>query len=105
MGKPKLMSFFSGAFGLDIGLEEAGFDVIWANEIEKDFANTIRINRPNVRVARGDMTEIDPKKIMKDLGLKVSEIDLFAGGPPCQSFSTAGRRLSINEALSYLVHH
>src|SRR5690349_21141401 len=96
MSQPKLMSFFSGAFGLDIGLEEAGFDVIWANELEKDFANTIRLNRPKVKVSQGDMTALDPLVVMKELGLKVGEVDLFAGGPPCQSFSTAGRRLSIN---------
>lgn len=99
------MSFFSGAFGLDIGLEEAGFDVIWANELEKDFANTIRLNRPNVTVSQGDMTALDPRQVMKELGLKVGDIDLFAGGPPCQSFSTAGRRLSINDARGNLMLH
>lgn len=105
MSNPKLMSFFSGAFGLDIGLEEAGFDVIWANELEKDFANTIMLNRPKVKVSQGDITELDPKKVMKELGLKVGEIELFAGGPPCQSFSTAGRRLSINDARGNLMLH
>lgn len=103
MSKPKLMSFFSGAFGLDIGLEEAGFDVIWANEIEKDFANTIKLNRPYVNVCQADMTELDPLKIMRELGLKVGELDLMAGGPPCQSFSTAGRRLSINDPRGNLM--
>ena len=103
MGKPKLMSFFSGAFGLDIGLEEAGFDVIWANEIEKDFVNTIKLNRPHVNVCQADMTELDPHKIMGELGLRVGELDLMAGGPPCQSFSTAGRRLSINDPRGNLM--
>lgn len=105
MSNPKLMSFFSGAFGLDIGLEKAGFDVIWANELEKDFANTIRLNRPGTKVSQGDMTDLDPEEVMKELELKVGEIDLFAGGPPCQSFSTAGRRLSINDARGNLMLH
>lgn len=99
------MSFFSGAFGLDIGLEQAGFDVIWANEIEKDFVNTIKANRPGVNVCQGDMTTLDPKAIMKELNLKPGELDLMAGGPPCQSFSTAGRRLSINDARGNLMLH
>lgn len=105
MSDPKVMSFFSGAFGLDIGLEEAGFDVIWANELERNFVNTIRLNRPKLKVSQGDMTKLDPKKVMKELGLKVGEIDLFAGGPPCQSFSTAGRRSSINDARGNLILH
>lgn len=101
--KPRMMSFFSGAFGLDIGLEKAGFDVIWANEIEKDFVNTIRFNRPNINVSRGDMTEIDPYKVMTQLQIKQGELDLMAGGPPCQSFSTAGRRLSIQDPRGNLM--
>lgn len=103
MNRPKLMSFFAGAFGLDIGLEEAGFDTIWANEIEKDFADTIKLNRPKINVSQADITSLDPKQIMKGLGLKRGEIDLFAGGPPCQSFSTAGKRLSVNDARGNLM--
>ena len=100
-----MMSFFSGAFGLDIGLEESGFDVIWANELEKDFVKTIELNRPKINVSQGDMTALNPRDVMKELGLKVGEIDLMAGGPPCQSFSTAGRRLSINDARGNLMLH
>jgi len=99
------MSFFSGAFGLDIGLEEAGFDTIWANEIEKDFANTIKLNRPKINVSQADMTTLDPMQIMKELKVKKGEIDLFAGGPPCQSFSTAGKRLSVGDARGNLMLH
>lgn len=103
--KPRLMSFFSGAFGLDLGLEQAGFETIWANEIDKDFASTIRVNRPSVKISQGDMTDIDPFEVMKELGLIPGEIELFAGGPPCQSFSTAGRRLSINDPRGNLMLH
>lgn len=99
------MSFFSGAFGLDLGLERAGFEVVWANELEKDFVNTIRLNRPKVHAIPGDMTAIDPYDVMARLKLKVGELDLMAGGPPCQSFSTAGRRLSINDARGNLMLH
>jgi len=99
------MSFFSGAFGLDLGLEEAGFEVIWANEIEKDFVDTIRRNRPNVNVCEADLTKLDPYEVMNDLRLQAGELALMAGGPPCQSFSTAGRRLSMGDARGNLMLH
>ena len=46
MNKPKAISLFSGAGGLDCGFEEAGFDIVWANEFDHDAAETWRANRP-----------------------------------------------------------
>lgn len=90
--KPKLLSFFSGAMGLDIGLEKSGFETILACEIDKYCRQTILKNKPNI-VLLEDIRNYSDKDIRKASGLRDNEdIDLIVGGPPCQAFSTAGKR-------------
>lgn len=91
-GKPIALSFFSGAMGMDIGLEKAGFRTIFASEINNACRKTISKNSPDIALV-GDIRDYTPLQIKEIAGLKGSDkIDLIVGGPPCQAFSTAGKR-------------
>lgn len=142
MKKPNLVSLFAGCGGLDLGLEQAGFETVFANEIESYACESLRANRvlrslkpdqfegwfhsqivsqrcykgvKSVELARlrrrlfsayrEDQTYLDHAKIVErdiralpaldvldTINAKPGEIDLLAGGPPCQPFSRAGKR-------------
>ena len=85
----KIVSFFSGAGGLDKGFEEAGFDVIWANEYDKVIWETYEKNFPSTKLDRRSIVNIDAKE--------VPDCDGIIGGPPCQSWSEAGALRGIED--------
>ncbi|WP_205703995.1 DNA cytosine methyltransferase [Candidatus Chloroploca sp. Khr17] len=90
--RPVALSFFSGAMGLDLGLERAGFEIKLACEVDKYCRETISRNKPDIPLI-GDITDYSAEQILHYAGLTRSDdIDLIVGGPPCQAFSTAGRR-------------
>lgn len=108
--KLKVVSLFSGAMGLDLGLERTGrFRLLAAIERDRASCDTIRENKrlghlpTRLKVIEADIATLDPKQLMKDLGLKPGELDLLIGGPPCQSFSTAGRRGTVQDARGTLI--
>lgn len=96
---PKItaLSFFSGAMGLDIGLEMAGIEVLLASEIDPVIRKTILLNKRKIGLI-GDVNRYNAKEIRKYANISASkEIDLVIGGPPCQAFSTAGKREGFND--------
>ncbi len=90
-----VISFFSGAMGLDIGLEKAGLNVRIGQDFEPTCIETMKAN--GYKVLGGDIREIEPQQMLDLAGLNVGEPFLVCGGPPCQPFSTAGKRLGIND--------
>jgi len=95
--KPKALSFFSGAMGLDLGVEKSGFETLLACEIDKAARETILANKPEIPLI-GDIRDYSSKQILDLAGVKSgSDIDLIMGGPPCQAFSTAGKRLGLED--------
>jgi DNA (cytosine-5)-methyltransferase 1 len=90
----KVASLFSGAGGLDLGFEKAGFEVPWANEYDKNIWETYKTNFPNTDLAECSITDVDPAAI--------PDIDGFIGGPPCQSWSEAGAARGIEDKRGQL---
>jgi DNA (cytosine-5)-methyltransferase 1 len=81
--------------GLDLGLECAGWHPSLAVEIDPIFCETIRVNRPDLRVIESDVAALSGDKLEALTG--VGEVDLMVGGPPCQSFSTGGNRAALGD--------
>ena len=108
----KVVSLFSGAMGLDIGLEKTKrFRVIACVEKEPAFCETIRANHSagrlhrDLKVFQRDIADLDPMEVLRDVGLKPGELDVLVGGPPCQSFSTVGRRRTTQDPRGTLLWH
>ncbi|MFW5887773.1 MAG: DNA cytosine methyltransferase [Bacteriovoracia bacterium] len=89
-GSYPAIELFSGAGGLSLGLERAGFKVCIANEIEKVFAQTFKLNHPHTKVIQRSVEKVDFKQELDDL--EVKQLFLLSGGPPCQGFSTVGSK-------------
>jgi DNA (cytosine-5)-methyltransferase 1 len=88
MRKPTAIDLFAGCGGLTCGLKKARFTVVGAIELHPLAAKSYRQNHPEVDVLQEDIRKIDPDKWIAALGLKSGELDLLAGCPPCQGFST-----------------
>jgi DNA (cytosine-5)-methyltransferase 1 len=95
----KVVSLFSGAMGLDIGLDRTGrFELLACVEVERAFCDTIRANVAACRIAGNpivlerDIANLSVAEFTASTGIKPGDVDVLVGGPPCQAFSTAGNR-------------
>ena len=87
---PKVISLFSGAGGLDFGLEAAGFTFGAGVEMDADCVSTLLESRPEWPVVPESIFDVPTQELLDRAGSKKGDIDLVAGGPPCQPFSKAG---------------
>ncbi len=110
--KLPVVSLFTGAGGMDIGLEDSGFHTAICVEYDADCRETLRFNRPNwklfeepVKKVRnkitsripGDIRDIEVRELLDFAGLKRGEVALVVGGAPCQPFSNIGKKLGKND--------
>ncbi len=104
-GKAISISLFTGAYGLDLGLEQAGFHTVTVVEKDRDAVKTIALNRPFLQESAipREIQNVTSQQLLEEGGrvlnlgrsLQPGEVDLVTGGPPCQPFSTAGKRGSV----------
>ena len=84
MNNLRVCSLFSGIGGIDLGFQQAGFDIVWANEFDKDAATTYKLNFGNDLLSEKDIRKVDINEI--------PAIDVLVAGFPCQPFSSAGKQ-------------
>lgn len=92
--KPSVVGLFSGCGGLDLGFKQAGFDILWANDFDKDSVETYK-NNIGEHIVLGDITKISSKEIP-------SNFDVLLGGFPCQGFSVANTKRSMKDERNFL---
>ncbi|HKO17305.1 MAG TPA: DNA cytosine methyltransferase [Acidobacteriaceae bacterium] len=90
--RPTAVDLFAGCGGLTVGLKRAGFTVLGAVEINRLAADTYRTNHPSVAFWRRDIRKLSAERILRRLQLRPGQLDLLAGCPPCQGYSTIRTR-------------
>jgi len=85
----KVASFFAGCGGLDLGFEQAGCSVVWANEFDNTIHETYARNHPQTFLCKADIRNLSPEDI--------PDCDGFIGGPPCQSWSVGGKMKGLDD--------
>lgn len=111
MNEPyKVVSLFSGALGLDLGMHKTGrFELMACVEMVPAFCDTIRANHAagrlpqNLSIIEADLAQLTTDDFMKSTGIRPGDIDVLVGGPPCQTFSTAGRRKGVEDPRGTLL--
>lgn len=88
MSKPIAIDLFSGCGGLTLGLKQAGFSVVGSVEVDLLSVETYKANHPEVQVWHSDVRTVAANEIIRTLGVKKGQVDLIAGCPPCQGFSS-----------------
>ncbi len=85
--KPTAVDMFCGCGGISAGLRDAGFRILAGADIEPNSICTFQHNFPEAQAITDDLSILPPSALMNRLGLRVGELELLAGGPPCQGFS------------------
>lgn len=92
LNAPTVISLFAGCGGSSLGYSMAGFRELLAVEWDNNAIETFKLNFPDVPVYHGDIAKLSSDECLAMTGLKPGELDVLDGSPPCQGFSTAGKR-------------
>lgn len=92
--KLNIVSLFTGAGGLDLGFEKAGFHTVWANEYDSTIWDTFQYNFPDTALDKRNILDVSSNVIPESIGI--------IGGPPCQSWSEAGAGRGIEDKRGQL---
>lgn len=105
--KLKAIDLFAGAGGFSLGLQQAGIDVVAAVEKDKFCCDTLRANKksafPKMRIIEEDITQLSGAQLLKKVNMRKRQLDVLVGGPPCQGFTFASSKRSINDPCSKLM--
>lgn len=102
--KPTYISLFAGCGGSSLGYHLAGYRELLAIDFDDNAVETFKLNFKDVPIWKADISQLSGTKIMDFCGLQVGELDLLDGSPPCQGFSTAGKR-QVCDTRNDLVNH
>lgn len=89
---PTVISTFAGCGGSSLGYSMAGYHELLAVEWDDNAVETFKLNFPDVPVYHGDIAKLSVDECLRLAGIKEGELDILDGSPPCQGFSTAGKR-------------
>ena len=92
------VDLFSGAGGLELGFEKAGFNIVFSTDFDEYCEKVHLLNRPNIPFLRVDIHDLDEQTLGEYIP---KDIDVLVGGPPCQGFSTIGKRISSDPNKRY----
>ena len=101
--RPRALSLFAGAGGLDIGIHGVGIETVGAFEVDPHCAATLRRNDGGKRIWQQDVRSADPRQVGEQLGIAAGELALLHGGPPCQPFSQIGKQQGLDDPRGALV--
>lgn len=95
----KVIDLFAGVGGMSLGFEQAGFEIVYANEYNESIANAYKKNHPGTVVDNRDIKDIDFNEVFKPY---TGKIDVVVGGPPCQGFSQKGKRIGLSDDRNFM---
>jgi DNA (cytosine-5)-methyltransferase 1 len=104
MAKLTLVSLFTGAMGLDLGFEKHGFEVRVALDNDTAVGATIQANHRTIPVVTRNLSDVTTPTLLESAGLKVGEVTVVTGAPPCEPFTTAGARNGFRDHRANAIH-
>jgi len=102
---PTTLDLFCGAGGITEGFRRAGFECLYANDINHWAIQTFRANHPTILADNRPIEQVNAAALRKKLALKKGELDVLVGGPPCQGFSINAPERFLDDERNSLFRH